>query len=67
VLAPKDWATRWSFARCTRPGDVRMAVPVQSRENERPIRETEATRVYQRVVQTGLVEPQHLVSVLPGC
>jgi uncharacterized repeat protein (TIGR01451 family) len=46
VLGPKEQATWSIFARCERPADVRMAVQVQSDQDERPIRETEATRVY---------------------
>jgi uncharacterized repeat protein (TIGR01451 family) len=46
VLAPKNNATWSIFARCNRPANVRMAVQVQSDQDERPIRETEATHVY---------------------
>ncbi|NLG43144.1 MAG: DUF11 domain-containing protein [Phycisphaerae bacterium] len=46
LLPPKEKITWTIFAHCDRPGDMRMAVQVQSDQAERPIRETEATRVY---------------------
>lgn len=45
-LAPKQTATWRVIARCDRPGDLRFEVNVQSDEHDRPVRETEATRVY---------------------
>jgi uncharacterized repeat protein (TIGR01451 family) len=46
-LGPKQSATWSVFVRCDRPGDVRFAVSVDSDEHGRPVRETEATRIYE--------------------
>ncbi len=45
-IAPKQSVTFEVTVRCVRPGDIRFHVEVTSDEHGRPVRETEATSIY---------------------
>lgn len=48
TLAPKETAVWRIVVRCVAPGDIRFAIEVSSDQHGRPVRETEATSIYEK-------------------